>query len=39
VSVWATNEGIHLTEIVQPEVKAPAMTGKWEAYFKKINDE
>jgi DNA topoisomerase-3 len=33
----ATDKGIHLIEIVHPEVKTPAMTGQWEAYLKKIN--
>ena len=33
----ATEKGIHLIEIVHPEVKTPAMTGQWEAYLKKIN--
>ena len=33
----ATDKGIHLIEIVHPEVKTPAMTGQWESYLKKIN--
>lgn len=33
----ATEKGIHLIEVVHPEVKTPAMTGQWEAYLKKIN--
>ena len=33
----ATDKGIHLIEVVHPEVKTPAMTGQWEAYLKKIN--
>lgn len=33
----ATDKGIHLIELVHPEVKTPAMTGQWEAYLKKIN--
>jgi len=27
----ATEKGIHLIEVVHPEVKTPAMTGQWEA--------
>jgi DNA topoisomerase-3 len=33
----ATEKGIHLIEVVHPEVKSPAMTGQWEAYLKKIH--
>ena len=33
----ATEKGIHLIEVVHPEVRTPAMTGQWEAYLKKIN--
>lgn len=33
----ATEKGIHLIEVVHPEVKTPAMTGQWEAYLKKIH--
>jgi DNA topoisomerase-3 len=33
----ATDKGVHLIEIVHPEVKTPAMTGQWEAFLKKIN--
>lgn len=33
----ATDKGIHLIEVVHPEVKTPAMTGQWESYLKKIN--
>ena len=33
----ATDKGIHLIEVVHPEVKTPAMTGQWEAYLKKIH--
>jgi DNA topoisomerase-3 len=33
----ATEKGIHLIEVVHPEVKTPAMTGQWEACLKKIN--
>ncbi|HUE23697.1 MAG TPA: DNA topoisomerase 3 [Bryobacteraceae bacterium] len=32
----ATPKGIHLIEVVHPEVKSPAMTGQWEAYLKRI---
>jgi DNA topoisomerase III len=32
----ATDKGIHLIEVVHPEVKSPAMTGRWEAFLKKI---
>lgn len=32
----ATEKGIHLIEVVHPEVKTPAMTGQWEAFLKKI---
>ncbi len=32
----ATDKGIHLIEVVHPEVKSPAMTGQWEAYLKRI---
>jgi DNA topoisomerase-3 len=32
----ATDKGIHLIEVVHPEVKSPAMTGQWEAFLKKI---
>ena len=35
-SLEATEKGIHLIEVVHPEVKSPAMTGQWEAYLKKI---
>ncbi|WP_263417593.1 DNA topoisomerase 3 [Terriglobus albidus] len=33
----ATDKGIHLIDVVHPEVKTPAMTGQWEANLKKIN--
>ena len=33
----ATDKGIHLIEVVHPEVKSPAMTGQWEAYLKRIH--
>ncbi|HXM43380.1 MAG TPA: DNA topoisomerase 3, partial [Bryobacteraceae bacterium] len=32
----ATAKGIHLIEVVHPEVKSPAMTGQWESYLKRI---
>ncbi|HZQ55611.1 MAG TPA: DNA topoisomerase 3 [Bryobacteraceae bacterium] len=32
----ATGKGIHLIEVVHPEVKSPAMTGQWEAYLQRI---
>jgi DNA topoisomerase III len=32
----ATDKGIHLIEVVHPEVKSPAMTGQWEANLKRI---
>ena len=35
-SLMATEKGIHLIEVVHPEVKSPAMTGQWEAYLKRI---
>ncbi len=35
-SLEATDKGIHLIEVVHPEVKSPAMTGQWEAYLKRI---
>src|SRR5439155_9770633 len=35
-SLEATDKGIHLIEVVHPEVKIPAMTGQWEAYLKRI---
>ena len=35
-SLEATEKGIHLIEVVHPEVKSPAMTGQWEAFLKKI---
>jgi DNA topoisomerase III len=33
----ATDKGIHLIDVVHPEVKSPAMTGQWEAFLKKIS--
>ncbi len=35
-SLQATEKGVHLIEVVHPEVKSPAMTGQWEAYLKRI---
>ena len=35
-TLQATEKGIHLIEVVHPEVKSPAMTGQWEAYLKRI---
>jgi DNA topoisomerase III len=35
-NLGATEKGIHLIEVVHPEVKSPAMTGQWEAFLKKI---
>jgi DNA topoisomerase-3 len=35
-SLEATEKGIHLIDVVHPEVKSPAMTGQWEAYLKRI---
>jgi len=35
-SLEATEKGIHLIDVVHPEVKSPAMTGQWEAFLKKI---
>ena len=35
-SLEATDKGIHLIEVVHPEVKSPAMTGQWEAFLKRI---
>ena len=32
----ATEKGIHLIDVVHPDVKSPAMTGQWEAYLKRI---
>jgi len=32
----ATDKGIHLIEVVHPEVKSPIMTGQWEAFLKRI---
>ncbi|MCX6607402.1 MAG: DNA topoisomerase 3 [Acidobacteria bacterium] len=35
-AIEATDKGIHLIEVVHPEVKSPIMTGQWEAYLKRI---
>src|ERR1700722_1920877 len=35
-SLEATEKGIHLIEVVHPEVKSPAMTGQWEAFLNRI---
>jgi DNA topoisomerase III len=35
-SLEATDKGIHLIEVVHPEVKSPAMTGQWEAFLNQI---
>ncbi len=35
-SLEATDKGIHLIEVVHPEVKSPAMTGQWEAILNRI---
>lgn len=32
----ATDKGLHLIEVVHPEVKSPAMTGQWEAQLKRM---
>jgi DNA topoisomerase III len=32
----ATPKGIHLIDVVHPEVKSPAMTGQWEAQLKRM---
>jgi DNA topoisomerase-3 len=34
----ATDKGIHLIEVVHPEVKSPAMTGQWERNLRQIQD-
>ena len=33
----ATDKGIHLIEVVHPEVKSPVMTGQWEAKLQRIH--
>ncbi len=35
-SLEATDKGIHLIEVVHPEVKSPIMTGQWEARLHQI---
>ncbi|MGC2402758.1 MAG: DNA topoisomerase 3 [Acidobacteriaceae bacterium] len=37
-SLEATEKGLHLIEVVHPEVKSPAMTGQWEAFLNRIHD-
>ncbi|HZI16490.1 MAG TPA: DNA topoisomerase 3 [Myxococcus sp.] len=32
----ATDKGIHLIQVVHPDVKTPAMTGQWEAWLQRI---
>ncbi|MFB1482398.1 DNA topoisomerase 3 [Corallococcus sp. RDP092CA] len=32
----ATEKGIHLIEVVHPDVKSPVMTGQWEAWLQRI---
>jgi DNA topoisomerase-3 len=36
-SLEATDKGVHLIEVVHPEVKSPAMTGQWEACLHRIH--
>lgn len=36
-SLAATDKGIHLIEVVHPEVKSPIMTGQWEANLQQIH--
>jgi DNA topoisomerase-3 len=36
-SLAATEKGIHLIDVVHPEVKSPAMTGEWEAGLQRIH--
>jgi DNA topoisomerase-3 len=36
-SLAATDKGIHLIEVVHPEVKSPVMTGQWEAKLQRIH--
>lgn len=33
----ATEKGIHLIEVVHPEVKSPALTGEWEAKLRRLS--
>jgi DNA topoisomerase-3 len=35
-SLWATDKGIRLIDVVHPAVRSPAMTGEWESELKKI---
>ena len=35
-NLLATEKGIHLIDVVHPEVKSPAMTGQWEACLKRV---
>jgi DNA topoisomerase-3 len=35
-SLEATDKGVHLIEVVHPEVKSPAMTGQWESFLNRI---
>ncbi len=35
-SLLATDKGVHLIEVVHPDVKSPAMTGEWEARLKRM---
>ncbi len=32
----ATDKGIHLIQVVHPDVKSPAMTGQWESWLQRI---
>ncbi|WP_227026702.1 DNA topoisomerase 3 [Corallococcus soli] len=32
----ATDKGIHLIQVVHPDVKSPVMTGQWEAWLQRI---
>ncbi|MFY2556110.1 DNA topoisomerase 3 [Corallococcus terminator] len=32
----ATEKGLHLIQVVHPDVKTPAMTGQWEAWLQRI---
>uniref|UniRef100_Q01NZ0 ATP-dependent DNA helicase RecQ n=1 Tax=Solibacter usitatus (strain Ellin6076) TaxID=234267 RepID=Q01NZ0_SOLUE len=36
-SLEATDKGVHLIEVVHPEVRSPIMTGQWEAYLHRIH--
>ena len=37
-SLRATDKGVHLIEVVHSDVKSPAMTGRWEARLRKIEE-